>query len=79
MNAPPNALRTIRVIRGTVACANACTRPAPWRITPAPSCRVPGMYPGVSTSTSSGIPNASHLETNRAPFSDAAASSTPPR
>ena len=34
---------------GTRASANACTSLAPWRITPAASCFVPGMKPGVST------------------------------
>ena len=40
---------------------------------------MPGMYPGVSTSTTSGIPNALHLFTNRAPFWAAAESMIPPR
>ena len=56
MNAPPNALRSTTVIFGTEASANACTSLAPWRITPPCSCLVPGMKPGVSTSTISGRP-----------------------
>ena len=66
-------------MRGTVAAANARTRQAPKRITPACSWRVPGMKPGVSTSTTSGIPYASHVSTNLAPFCEDSASSTPPR
>ena len=37
------------------------------------------MNPGVSTTAISGSPNESHRFTNRAAFSDASASSTPPR
>ena len=36
--------------------ANARSSPAPWRITPACSWRVPGRKPGVSTRTTSGSP-----------------------
>ena len=79
MNAPPNALRTTTVTRGTVASANACTSLAPWRITPAASWRVPGRNPGVSTSTTSGRPNRLQVRTNRAAFWELSASSTPPR
>ena len=68
MNAPPNALRTITVTRGTVASAKACTSLAPWRITPPCSWRVPGRNPGVSTSTTIGSPKRLHERTKRAAF-----------
>ena len=64
---------------GTRAAANARTSDAPWRMTPARSCRLPGMNPGVSTTAISGSPNASQNRTNRAAFSELSASSTPPR
>ncbi len=79
MSAPPNALRSTTVTFGTVASANACTSFAPWRMTPARSCVVPGMKPGVSTSTTSGRPNALQVRTKRAPLLPDSASSTPPR
>ena len=64
---------------GTRAAANARTSDAPCRITPACSCREPGMNPGVSTTAISGSPNESQKLTNRAAFSEPSASSTPPR
>ena len=79
MYAPPNALRRTTVTRGTVACAKARTSWAPWRMTPAASWRTPGRNPGVSTSTTNGMRKSSQVRTNRAPFSDACTSSTPPR
>ena len=45
---------------------------------PAPD-GLPGMKPGVSTTATSGSPNASQKRTNRAAFSELSASSTPPR
>src|SRR3954454_17818481 len=79
MNAPPNALRSTTVTFGTVASANACTSLAPWRMTPMLSCLVPGMKPGVSTSTTSGRPKALQVRTKRAALAADSASSTPPR
>ena len=78
MNAPPNALRSTSVTFGTLASAKACTSFAPWRITPPFSCFVPGMKPGVSTNTSSGMPNALQVRTNFAPLEADSESSTPP-
>lgn len=75
--APPKALRRTTVKRGTVASANACSSLAPWRITPPASCARPWRKPGVSTRTTSGIPNALHVRTNRAAFCEASASMTP--
>jgi hypothetical protein len=43
MCAPPKLLRSVTVTRGTVASAKAYTSLAPWRMTPARSCAVPGM------------------------------------
>ena len=71
MNAPPKALRRITVTRGELAAANARSSSAPWLITPAASCRLPGMNPGVSTSTSMGMPKASQVRTNFLPFCEA--------
>ena len=79
MNAPPNALRSTSVTFGTWASANACTSFAPWRITPPCSWRVPGMKPGVSTSTTSGSPKALQVRTKRAALEPESASRTPPR
>ena len=62
MKAPPNALRRITVIRGTVACGEGVHEPgavadhARRLLAACPACN-----PGVSTSTTSGIPNALQL------------------
>ena len=78
MYAPPYALRVTTVTRGTCASANAWSSFAPRRTTPPSSWSMPGRYPGMSTSTTSGTPNASHIRTNRAAFSADSRSRQPP-
>src|SRR3954454_1639310 len=61
MSPPPYALPSTTVTFGTLAAAKAWSNPAPKRMPPCPSCRVPGRKPGVSQSTTSGIPNRSQV------------------
>src|SRR4029079_17055008 len=75
--APPYALRVITASFGTVASQYAYSSLAPWRMIPPHSCSVPGRKPGTSTNVTSGMLNASHVRTKRAPFTDESMSSTP--
>ena len=63
---------------GTVASDTAVIIFAPWRMIPSRSTCVPIMKPGTSARNTSGTPNASQSQMNRAALSAESPKSTPP-